>query len=256
MSDLEIHPVAAAATAGPGLSQVERVTSTFSAPSKVFEDIRNGHRSWWLPFVIAVVASYILFTAITVKVGWAQVADNAVRIDPKAADKMAQAPPDQRAMIMKFTQYSMEGAVAASPILILIVVALGSLVLWGTINFVFGGKATFGSIFAMWMYASLPRLIQTLLGAIVVFTSGTPETFNLNNFAPTNLGAFLSPTDTNAALYKLATALDFTTIWTLVLLSIGLAIVAKVKRSSGYIAVFGWWAIIVIISVGYKAAAG
>jgi len=34
----------------------------------------------------------------------------------------------------------------------------------------------------------------------------------------------------------------------------GIAIVAGVKRSSGYIAVFGWWALIVLISVGYAAA--
>jgi hypothetical protein len=29
-----------------------------------------------------------------------------------------------------------------------------------------------------------------------------------------------------------------------------------VKRSSGYIAVFGWWAIIVLLGVGWAAAMG
>ena len=33
----------------------------------------------------------------------------------------------------------------------------------------FGGKATFGSIFAVWMYASLPSIIKTLLGTVVIF---------------------------------------------------------------------------------------
>jgi len=83
-----------------------------------------------------------------------------------------------------------------------------------------------------------------------------PESFNINNFAPTNLGAFMNPLDTNPALYKLATALDFSTIWSMVLLSIGVAIVAGVKRSSGYIAVFGWWAIITLCSVGWSAIMG
>jgi len=32
--------------------------------------------------------------------------------------------------------------------------------------------------------------------------------------------------------------------------------VAKVKRNSGYIAVFGWWAIIVLIGVGWAAITG
>ena len=106
------------------------------------------------------------------------------------------------------------------------------------------------------MYASLPGVIKTLLGTIVLFLGMAPESFNVNNFAPTNLGAFLSPTDTNPALYKLATSLDFVTLWSMFLLGIGLATVAGVKRSSGYIAVFGWWAIIVLCSVGWAALMG
>jgi hypothetical protein len=106
------------------------------------------------------------------------------------------------------------------------------------------------------MYASLPGLIKTLLGTVVIFTAGTPETFNLNNFAPTSVGAFLPQAETNAALYKLASAIDVTTIWTMVLMGIGLAIVAGVKRSSGYVAVFGWWALIVLIGVGWAAVMG
>jgi hypothetical protein len=42
----------------------------------------------------------------------------------------------------------------------------------------------------------------------------------------------------------------------LVLLSIGVAAVAGVKRSYGYIAVFGWWAIFVLFGVGMAAITG
>ena len=71
MSDLEVQ---SAAGAVPGLSQWQRVTCTFSAPSKTFEDIQRGNRSWWLPFLIMILAGYVLFAAITLKVGWATVA--------------------------------------------------------------------------------------------------------------------------------------------------------------------------------------
>jgi hypothetical protein len=253
MSDSAVQP-AAGTTAG--LSQGERLLDTFTAPSKTFNDIKRGNRSWWLPFLIMVVFGYIFFAGITQKIGWSQVAQNAIHMNPKAEEQMSQLPKDQLDMRMKFTAYAMEGSFAAAPVLILAILALASLVLWGTINFAFGGKATFGSIFAVYMYASLPGLIKTILGTVVLYLGMAPESFNLNNFAPTNLGAFLSPTDTNAALYKLATAIDFTTIWSMVLLAIGIAIVAGVKRSSGYIAVFGWWAVIVICSVGWTALMG
>jgi hypothetical protein len=129
-------------------------------------------------------------------------------------------------------------------------------VLWGTINFGFGGKAQFGSIFTVWMYAMLPSVIKTLLGIVVLYAGMAPESFNIKNFAPTNLGAFLNPADTNAALYSLATSIDIITIWSLALVGIGVAIVAGVKRSSGYIAAFGWWAIVVLLGVGIAAVTG
>ena len=70
------------------------------------------------------------------------------------------------------------------------------------------------------------------------------------------MGAFLSKQETVKALYILASWIDATTIWSLVLLGMGTAIVAGVKRTSGYIAVFGWWAIFLLISVGWAAITG
>jgi hypothetical protein len=36
----------------------------------------------------------------------------------------------------------------------------------------------------------------------------------------------------------------------------GIATVAGVKRTSGYIAVFGWWILIVLVGAGYAAITG
>lgn len=248
MSDQITQP---AAEVAPGLSQVQRLTNTFTAPSKVFEDIKRGNRSWWLPFLITVLFSYVLFAAITTKIGWGQVAENAIKMDPKGEERLEQAPPEQREMTMKFTRYAMEGSFAANPIFALGFVALFAVGMWGTINFAFGGKATFGSVFAVWMYAFLPKVIQAILGIVVIYSGTAPESFNLSAYAPTSIGSFLNPLETNHALYTLATWLDFVTIWCMVLLSIGLAIVAGVKRISGYIAVFGWWILFLLISVGW-----
>jgi hypothetical protein len=253
MSDLEVP---SAGEAVSGLSQWQRVACIFSAPSKTFEDIKLGRKSWWMPLVILAVATYILFAAITFEIGWSQVAENTMRLNPKAEAQMAQLTPDQRASTNKITLYSIEGMFVASPVLMLAGIALFSLGLWGTINFGFGGKAEYGSIFAVWMYAGLPGILKSLLGALVLFAGGTPESFNLKNFAPTNIGAFLNPLEANKALYTLASSLDAVTIWTLVLLGIGTATVAGVKRGSGYIAVFGWWAIFVLVRVGWAAIAG
>jgi Yip1 domain len=239
--------------AAPGLTQIQRVTNTFTAPSKTFEDIKRGNKSWWLPFVLMAVVSYILFASVSTKIGMQTVVDNQIRLDPKAEERMAQVPPAQRETQMKVSLYITEGIFIASPLFLLAAGAVVALVLWGTINFAFGGKATFGSVFAVWMFASLPTIIKTLLGIVVIYFA-TPEMFNIKNFAPTNVAAFLNPLETNKALYALAGWLDVVTIWYMALMGIGLAAVAGVKRSSGYIAVFGWWAILILCSVGIAAA--
>ena len=256
MNDQENQSVGVPAPEEAGLSQLQRVTNTFTAPSKTFEDIKRGNHSWWLPFVITALVAYIFFAAIAFKIGVQQVVDNQIHLNPKTEEKLAQASPDAREMSNKISLYVTEGAFIANPALVLAGVALLSLGLWGTINFVFAGKATYGSIFAVWMFASLPSIIKPLLGSIVIFAGADPETFNIKNFAPTNIGAFLNPLETNKALYTLATSLDAVTIWMLVLLAIGTATVAGVKRGSGYIAVFGWWAIFVLFGAGLAAITG
>jgi hypothetical protein len=237
----------------PGLSQGQRLTCTFSAPSKTFNDIKQGHRSWWLPFIIYVVLGFAFYGVVNAKVGMRQVSENQIKLSPKAEDQMAQLTPEQREQRMKISAAITQGVFLASPVFVLAMGAIISLVMLGTINFAFGGKAKFGDMYAVWMYAMLPSCIKTLLGIVVLFANTAPESFNIKNFAPTNLGAFL-PTDINPGLYSLASSIDFVTIWTLVLVGIGTAVVAGVKRSSGYIAAFGWWAIVVLVGAGFAAA--
>lgn len=244
--------------AATGLTQWQRVANIFTAPSKTFEDIKRGNKSWWMPFVIIAIVGYIFFAAVFVEIGMQKVVDNQIKLDPKTEERMAQATPEQREMGTKISLYITEGIFIANPALILGFIALLSLGLWGTINFVFGGKATYGNIFVVWMYAGLPGIIKAVLGTVVIFAGIEPDTFNIKNFAPTNVAAFAfpNPAEANKVLYTLANSLDAVTIWTLVLLGMGTAIVAGVKRTSGYIAVFGWWAIFVLFGVGIAAIFG
>jgi hypothetical protein len=246
MSDSEVRPVVEQA---PALSQWQRVSNAFAAPSKTFEDIKRGNRSWWLPYLLAVIVGYILFAGITAKVGWQQVAENNIKLNPKQAERMDQLPPDQRANGMKIAAAITEGIGAAVPVTLLIAGALVSLVLWPTINFGFGGKATYGQIIGVWFYAALPALLQPLIGTAALLAGLAPESFNINNFSGTNVAYYLSVDDTNKALYAFLSQFDIITIWVAVLLSIGIATVAGKKRSAGYITVFGWWGVWTLLRV-------
>jgi len=238
----------------PALSQVERVVDTFVAPSKTFTDILRS-QSWWLPFLLTVIVTYGYVFALQSRVGWDNVAANAIKQDPKAVERMATSSAEQQAQIQKITVASIQYGMYAAPILVLLFTAVIALVLWGTINFLFGGRATFGQVFAVWMYGTLPLLIVSILTIITLFAGLDREAFNINNPVGTNIGFYLSA-ETPQWLQKLATSLDLLMIWSLILSGIGLAIVAKVKRSAGLTAVFGWGVLIVIIKVAYAAFTG
>ena len=142
-------------------------------------------------------------------------------MSPKAEEQMARLTPEQREKTEAISERVTVGVFYAAPLVGMLEFAVLSLVMLGTMNLLFGGKAKFGGVFAVYYYAFLPQLIKVLLGIGVIFAGMAPESFNLKNFSPTNLGAFLDPVDTNKALYSLASSLDLITIWTLVLVSIG-----------------------------------
>lgn len=247
---------AAVQTTTTGLTQWQRLIYIFSAPSKTFEDIKRGNRSFWLPLIALALINYAFFGAVVQKVGIRQVTENQIRMSPKAQERMAQATPEQQEQGYKISDGITQGVFIAGPVLGLIVAVIVSAVLLGTINFGFGGRAKFGQVMAVVYYAWLPQMVKVLLGIVVLYAGMAPESFNIKNFAPTNIGAFLDPVETNKALYALATAMDAVTIWMAFVMSIGVATVAGVKRSAGYIAVFGWWLIIVFLGVVGAAVMG
>lgn len=227
-----------------GLSEVARLVDTFIAPSKTMTDIRRSSR-WWLPFLFGVIVTYVFMFAVQKQVGWSQIVDNQIKQSPKMQEQMATLDPTQlserKHLIAVSTQYTFY----ATPLLSLIFAAIAAAVLLATVNFGFGGEATFGRMFAVWMYAGLPLILQALLASVTLFAGMSPEQFNLQNSIGTNLGYYL-PADTSKGLLTLATAFDIMTIWTIVLLVIGCSIVGKIKTSSAAVAVVGWWVLIVL----------
>jgi hypothetical protein len=239
----------------PGLTQAQRFIYTFTAPSKTFNDIkRNG--SWWLPFLITAVAGWILWSAINTKITWEQVYENNQQLAPQwAKDMQERQPPEQRAAAANIGPASQKIFWAASPFLLLVWNMIAAGVLLVTINFGFGGRAKFSQILSVEIYAGLVSwVLKFLIGTIAIFAGLAPESFNVNNVSGTNIAYYLNQQETPKVLYTLALALDPVVIWTMVLTAIGVSIVAGVKRSSGYITVFGWWALAMLIFVGISAA--
>ena len=243
--------VVRAQTAGPGLTQVERVVDTFVAPSKTFKDILRD-TSWGLPFLLAVVVTLGTTFVIDRQVGFDRVVENVLHDSPKQEEQLSTLTPEQRASRLKGMAAGYRYTSYASPIFILVISAIGALVNWGSFNFGLGAQTTFGQMFCLWMYCSLPRLLCGVLPALTIYFGGNAESFDLKNPVGTNLGYYLPD---SAPWLKTGLAFfDVIGIWTLVLLVMGTAIVAKVSRGKAAAVVVGWWALLLIVSVAMTAA--
>jgi hypothetical protein len=235
-----------------GLSQVERVVDTFMAPTKTFTDILRD-ASWWLPFVLSLVIGVLLTASVVQKVGWEQLVDNQVQSSPTLQSKMAPLTPDALVAVHKQMIMSFKIGLFGGPLFALLIVLIVAVVLWPTINFVFGGKAEFKRVFCMVNYAYLPLAIKSLVAALTLYLGVAADNFTLDNMLGTSAGYYFS---TPGPLKTLLTSFDVFTLWVLILMSIGLAIVANTKKSAGFISVVGWWVVTVILTTISKAVFG
>lgn len=240
------------ATASRPLSQIERVVDTFIAPTQTFNDILRS-ASWWLPWLLGVLVTMGYSAAVQQKVGWDKTYANILLQSSETQQaRLAQLPSDQQARQKAIGAAVTKYIVWTSPLIGLLVAAIATGMLLVTLKFGLGGQAKFPEMFALWIYATLPLLLQGIIGIIAIYAGLDADAFNLKNPLGTNIGYFL-PSDSSPWLMALATSIDILTIWVLILMTIGCATVAKVKRGTAAVAVWGWWIVFTLVKVALAA---
>jgi hypothetical protein len=242
--------VVAAEQAG-ALSQLGRVVNVFIAPAATFRDILRS-TSWWLPFVLMIVFSTASTYTIDRVVGFDQVAENQVRATPKMQEQMSELTPGERASQMEKRAIGTRYFSYAMPVFLLLVFAIYAAIMLGTMNFGLGARMTYGQVFAVSFYASLPYLLISLLTILTVAFGNNAESFDLQNPVGTNPAYYLP--DAAPWLKVLLAQFDLVKLWSLVLTVVGLKIVSGKSTGQTVAVVVGWWLLIVIVSVSAAAA--
>jgi hypothetical protein len=244
----------AAAPEPEPLSAVGRILNIFTAPSKTFLDLKRKATwtSWVAPWFLSAIFAWIFVVVMAQKIGFEQISENQLRLQPKQAEQIEKLPPEQRAQQMKLSLAITKGISYGIPFMSLIFLAIVALILMATFNFGVGAELSFKLSLAIVMYASLPGIIKSVLGIVAMFAGLDPEGFYPQNPVATNPGYFLNPME-SPVLYQALTAVDVITIWMLVLTAIGFSTVSKMSKGTTMAVVFGWYIAVTLFGTAMAA---
>ncbi len=234
------------------LSEAQRLIDTFIAPSKTFTDLRRS-AMWWAPFLLVVIVSYLFTYAVDQKVGFQKVVDNQLQMQPKNAERIESLPPEKRAKAMRQQVGLTRIITYAVPAIALILYAIFAAVIFAAVKFGANADVKFKTVFALIVYTRLPELLRAILASVSLFAGVSTDSFDIQNPLATNGAYFLDPSG-SPVLRALLGSFDVITIWTLVLVAIGIPCIAKVKRSTAFAIVGGWFIFVLLLKVGMAAA--
>lgn len=240
MAVAPLPPVSSSSTPSvPPLSEGARILNTFLAPSKTFTDLRRS-AAWWGPWILISVVTLFFYYTVQRQVTFEQISKNQVAHSARA-DQFEKLPPDQQARQMAISSKIIAVTSYGSPLMILFISLIVTVVLWATFKVGAAADTTFGQAYAITLYAWLPGIVGALLGIISLFAGANPEGFDINNPVGTNPAYYLDPETTGKFVRGMASSLDVLSIWTIVLIGIGYACTSKVKRSTAITIVAVWY---------------
>jgi len=236
-----------------GLSEPKRLWNVFFEPVATFRDLLRVNR-WWSPWLVASAASLVFFVVLGQRVGFEQISANQIAMSSRA-EQFEKLPPAQQqqamarsAAILRFFSYG-------SPATLLLMYVIIAGVLVGLFSGGMGAAIKFSTMLAIVAYSNLVHLIGTAFAIVLLAVPGLhPDQYNVSNPSGTNIAYYLDPATTNKFLYNMLTATDIISIWSIVLMGIGVATVSKVKRGTAILCIAGLYLGWKLLTAGLAAA--
>jgi hypothetical protein len=221
---------------------VNRLIWTFVSPTRVFDDIRNGEVSWWQPWawqsILYVIAGYL-----SQPVQRAVLALNPQDLPP---DQLEQ----QLATMDKLIWVQLAGT---PPMLILVGAALAGITY--VLVTILSSSASYKKYFTITLYANIIGAVSYIVSTVVLRARGV-DLIRTAQDAQVSLGlGFLAP-EGNSVLYAALSKIDVFTVWSLILIGMGLMKVFDMSRGQAIACAIPWWVIAFLFTLMGQAFGG
>lgn len=223
----------------------EDILDIFLSPSAVFER-RKEDPTFFLPWII-----FVVVTAAIVIGGWG-ILEPVIHADQmRGVEKYIASHPDLPANIVE-TMRSGNGPGAGIvkyivPVSAAVIVLLVGFFTWLAGKMV-GGVSTLAQAMMVAAYAYFPKILDGIVSLVLAIA--LPDSM-LNTAGHLKLGPsmFLDPDHTSLILSALVTRLDLFTLWTTVLLALGLKVTGKLTTQKAVIAGIVVWLVGALVPV-------
>jgi Yip1 domain len=182
-------------------------------------------------------------------VGWERFLHHQMETNVRVQQQMERIPAEKRdATIAMQTKFVGIGYYFSAIVMVPLIYLIQAATVLGIASGLMSAGVKFKQLFAIVCYAGLPSIVMHALATVVMYLK-SPDEFNLANPLAFNPAAFMDPISTPKFLYTLAMSLDLFTIWTLLLIAIGLKAAAGKRLSFGgaLFAVVLPWAVLLLI---------
>jgi hypothetical protein len=221
----------------PDMGLASRIANVFFAPAKAYEAVAARPRVLGVMAVCIVVMMAAQFTFLSTEIG--QTAALNQQLDAMKAfginvtDQMVQ---------------QVESRMAYAPItgslsLLVFVPVIGAAVaglLLAIFTVISGGGATFKQVFAIVAHSYLISALQLLFTLPIAYARE-------ELVSPSRLVVFFPTLEEEGFFYNLLSTIDLFHIWSVINLSIGMAVLYKRRTGGAAVALFGLYAVIVLI---------
>ncbi len=221
-------PTAATATPPDNASMAEDFIDIFVSPAKVFA--RRAKASPMVPFLVVWIVIAVIFFAS--KNALSPVFDAQIQkqmaAQMKTNPQLTQEMVDKMKPMMNIT-FSVAGVVG-TPIALLVI----GLVAWVIGRFIMGGMFSFGTALLIVSFSWFPKILGAVVGLVEALTMDISKMTSLFQLT-VSPARFVDPSSMSDGLYQLLAGFDLFSIWSAVLVAIGLMYAGKLDKSKATI---------------------
>ena len=219
-------------------SPLKTLADVFAAPARAFEYVKQ-YPTWFFPVSLTILVSVIFLVAtkdIMIDFQRQSIYDNAI-IPEQYKDKAIE--DLENKSDMRFYVESVAGSVVS--IAISYLVATGAIMLFG--NFIFGGMASFKLNFAMFSWAGVIGIAESLVKMVLILAKGSMLVY-------TSPAILLDVSEKSTAWFQFLDAFDIFVIWRIIVLATGFGIIYKFSKAKSYTAIIVLYAIYQAMKIG------